>query len=940
MYRAEEYEFRKDVYTVLAKFSGLRSSGFINEVRKQYNNDILFFSDLLSSTDRFIGQAYRRGKLIVDSTEYFLKSYKKIIIDDYAYLVFVHQEELSTQSTKLFQSISTENTRFQNAFSHYWRDRCLRSVKVLYYRYLLTDSKHVKYDGLNLEASRLLYDKIHDYMGDIKVSLNPFLSDPNGTDFVISRPSDTIIQEIEPAPTESTETIPINEEPSTSDTQEIEKYVVTNQDIPFLSYIYDNIVVNEFPNSAAQINTLCSQMTERQFFDMVLQMDSAGARKALGIGGVQTREVISMCNMLRQIAIHSGARTVFEFREKADLAASFIKDKLKDENIRVIHAFESLWRSCDSSVVVFYMKVISLKRETVKFQGLNYKKSQELYDLLKRILNYIDRIVSIDVDSHPEMVHAPNLIKLGLNASQCNNILTIIKKCGHFPAFATLSCFIDNWANERQKDIFRCSLNSVYGKPVENLSYTATSLGVSRERVRQLREECFMMATKFPSIFTDTEYLGGYRYEVQTDYDYNRIREEEGVDYSNEFITICIPFLTPDMELIGDPRKALFQSSGTTSLYLVPKHLANIFNFREFIDSIDEMYHEKRFAPYRDDLETYIRSQIKTDIPTDDFYAIVKECRQILQKGYPDNIINSQLYFPANTRKTIPYLIEDILREFNRPMTAEDISAVLNERYPDLEQPPSKIGSNALRNSNIIAVSRTSTYTLVEWNYTEKRGGTIRDLAEEYLNSLIQPIAPLTDICDYISKFRSDVKESSVKANLWAESNNRFSVYYKGDITYIGLSEYEYGEEYTLQKKRQGRRSFMDSIEHLENFIKQYGRFPYSSGVESEEARLFRFFNVSKANIKKGLLTPDETAEIERIDTEYGSLKTKKERVSWEERLERFVKYITDNESLPYPSSKEYAWYEENKALYDAGALDPAHATSFSFLVKIVERMS
>lgn len=330
---------------------------------------------------------------------------------------------------------------------------------------------------------------------------------------------------------------------------------------------------------------------------------------------------------------------------------------------------------------------------------------------------------------------------------------------------------------------------------------------------------------------------------------------------------------------------------------------------------------------------------IRKPISEEDFYDILRECRQILQKGYPDNIINSQLYFPANARKAIPFIIEDILRENNRPMTADEICNILNERYPNLDQTPSKVGPNALRNPNIVAVSRSSTYALAEWNATDKRGGTLRELAVEYLNSLLQPIAPLSDICDYISKYREDVKESSVKANLLAESNNRFSIYYKGHVLHIGYTDIDFGDEYRQVEKRQGRRPFKDSIERLEQFIKANERFPYTSGVEGEEARLSRFYSVAKGNQKKGSLEPDELAEIERIDATYGHLRVKKERITWDERLERFVKFITDNDSLPYRSSKEYAWYEENKALYDSGELDPIRRQSFSFLVKIVDRM-
>ena len=173
-----------------------------------------------------------------------------------------------------------------------------------------------------------------------------------------------------------------------------------------------------------------------------------------------------------------------------------------------------------------------------------------------------------------------------------------------------------------------------------------------------------------------------------------------------------------------------------------------------------------------------------------------------------------------------------------------------------------------------------------------------------------------------------------------AEANNRFGLYYKSNILYIGFTNINYGEEYILQEKRQGRRSFKDSIDRLEQFIKANDRFPFTAGVEDEEVRLSRFYSVAKSKQKKGTLSLEELAELERIDKTYGHLHVKKERITWDERLERFAKYITENESLPYPSSKEHAWFEENKALYDAGELESVRAQSFSFLLKILRRMN
>lgn len=530
-------------------------------------------------------------------------------------------------------------------------------------------------------------------------------------------------------------------------------------------------------------------------------------------------------------------------------------------------------------------------------------------------------------------------MKLNLYHEQRNKIISITERCGHFPLLTAIAC-LKSTMDERKTEITRLGLNVVYGQAVQDLTDIALSLTLSRERVRQLRENCLDLLLIYPIIIFRDGLVNDYVYAAQTEYDFKHIREEEGVDFSNEYITICIAIANPTLHVIGDTRKSLLKTPGSVGrLYLVPTRIHKIFDFEKFILSIDDMHREKRFYPYRDDLDTFVRGQVEKYITVEDFHDIIKECRQILLKGYPDNIINSQIFFPANARKTIPYLIEDILREFNRPMTADEICTQLNERYQDLKQIPSKIGANALRNTNIVAVRRNSTYSLVEWNYTEK-GGTIRQLAQEYLNSLMEPIAPLTDICDYIARFRSKVKISSVKANLLAESKNKFSIYFKDGVLYIGFTHSSFDDSFKMQEKRQCCRSFQENISRLEQFIKDNERFPFSSSLDAEEARLHRFFTISKANHKKGLLSTKEVTEIKRIEEEYGNLKSLIVSVSWSDRLERFVTYITENDTLPCPNSNEYAWYTESKALFAAGLLDPDKVLPFAMVNKIVEQMN
>lgn len=949
MYRPEEYDFQKDVYTSLIRIANYRASGFLTGERKSCNNDVVFFHSLLNDTDQLLERAFRKGKLIAANTEYFLDNYKKVVSDDTAFQAFIHQEDLNELSGMLFESMSTADTRFKNVFDRYWRDRCLRSVKGLYYRYLITDSDSPKYDGLGPEASQMMFDKIVEFVNEIKRKLNVLSTPEQDTPVILAteEESPTVPEEIhvnEPVGEEPKIEMSGIEEPFPQQMQATE--IPEDDDIRFLAYVYEKIAAKEFPASAILLGVLRARSaSEREFFDRVLQMDTAGARKEMGIGEVSAREVVRLSELMHRIVNHPCSYKVFENPEKAQLALPLIEQQLSSQHIRVVHSYQHFMESCHGSVVDFYLKVAGQDRESVKLEGLNPNKSKELLDIFNGLLAEIDAFVNGDEQSM-EMKYIPVLLALKVPDEYQAKILDITRKSGHFPFFTLLSYGINATSEYRDKRIYSQSINLYHGHTLTDLNNVASALGLSRERVRQLREDCLQYVLKLPRTYNKLNLLEDYRYEVKSEYDFNHIREEEQVEFSDEYLTICISLITPGLKLIGDAKKSMLRTSGDAApLYLVSKRTAQVFEYDKFISAIDDLGKEKRFFPYRDDLEPFVRNMVKKPISEEDFYDILRECRQLLQKGYPDSIINSQLYFPANARKTIPNLIEDILREFNRPMTAEEVCEELNRRYPDLEQIPSKIGPNALRNNNIVAVSRSSTYALVEWNYTEKRGGTIRDLVEEYLNSLMEPIATLSDICEYVAKYRDNVKESSVKSNLLAESTNKFSLFYKGDVMYIGYSDYTFDESYVLQEKRQGRRSFKDSVALLEKFIQDNQRFPYSSGVSAEEIRLSRFFGVCKANIRKGLLEPDEQATIERIETEYKQYKGKKERITkedsvpWMDNLERYVTYITINESLPPVNSDEALWYDVNKALYDDGKFSPDKRIAFTAIIKIVERL-
>ncbi len=630
---------------------------------------------------------------------------------------------------------------------------------------------------------------------------------------------------------------------------------------------------------------------------------------------------------------------VFRHKETIEQLIDPIKTQISKQNVRLVNAFDRyFYECCDSSVLNLYYLTCYTDFEDAKYRDFGEESSRQLYLQLQDIRKLIEN--SIDLSEPDPLIRNKHLWPSLFLEPENNKLLSEkFKQLGYFPFFLALNLSLLSSDDKGTFIFLRCS-NIFVEENVKSLSDIAKQNDLTRERVRQIRLKHFNTLRNNIVKLSKTGCLEEYKYNAARDYDLKNIASREGVPFNSNFIVWVVCQIDNRYKLLGNVSNAFFASSKSNeTLYAVPRVLCDSFDFKKFIKTIENQLREKHYYEERIELEQFVSRLFKESTDTEIFYEIVKECRNILERGYPDIIVNSQIVFSVNAHKPIPILIEDLLREFDRPMNVDEIMEQLHARFPDIELTPSKIRS-ALRNNNIVAISRTSTYALSEWNQTEKRGGTIRELAAEYLKSLTQPIATLSEICDYIAKFRDGVKESSVKANLLAEANNLFCLYLKDDKQFIGLTDGHIDDEYVKQDKRQERRTFSDSIERLESFIKKNGRFPYSSGVDEEESRLFRFYNVSLGYLRKGALSVEEAAEIERITSTYGHLKIKKERVSWDEWLERFVKYITENNALPIRSSREYAWYEENKALFEAGQLTPDQTSAFAFLNKIVSRMS
>src|SRR5438045_7022694 len=108
-------------------------------------------------------------------------------------------------------------------------------------------------------------------------------------------------------------------------------------------------------------------------------------------------------------------------------------------------------------------------------------------------------------------------------------------------------------------------------------------------------------------------------------------------------------------------------------------------------------------------------------------------------------------------------------------MTVRKMSAEINKKSPELEVNEASVRSGLQREKELfIFIGRSSTYGLRKWQEEREnlKGGTIRDIVEEYLKMEDEP-KHISEITKFVQKYRN-TNEYSVKTNLDLEGSIRF----------------------------------------------------------------------------------------------------------------------------------------------------------------------
>lgn len=424
--------------------------------------------------------------------------------------------------------------------------------------------------------------------------------------------------------------------------------------------------------------------------------------------------------------------------------------------------------------------------------------------------------------------------------------------------------------NEREKELFHFLYTET--KP-QSLDKIAKDLDLTRERVRQIKviledeiQDYFRFILSFNSQdIINYDITSANHFKIIDDFFVGKINASEDVKFNVRFYSIVFGlFLENSHSVLGDNetisgKRKSPSNNRYKNCYIIDNLIFNSFNFEIFTYEVSLKLSERITETYALHFEGYLLQFVKQD-GKHSLSTIKLICEAILFNEF-DLVVDNEGYivFERNIKKPMLDYVLEILEELGEMTKVEDISNAINEKYPGLETNEQSVRSTLQREKGLfIYIGRTSTYGLKKWETenTSLKGGTIRDIAEEYLEKHNNP-QHIYDIVRYVKKYRN-TSSTSIFRNIQAEENNRFVLFEGG---FIGLKNKIYAPDDIVFKRIAGTNFRME-------ILKKFSGWNYDKVVEyyvqTYDYKPVQVINLFETKIQTGeiFLNPDSTITI------------------------------------------------------------------------------
>lgn len=684
-------------------------------------------------------------------------------------------------------------------------------------------------------------------------------------------------------------------------------------------------------------------------------------KKLRNCGEKSSIELIRLCNQYQDVSIpkdtETNENTLISKIQKLNrlqrqVINQFIKITTSNLKVRGRNAITSYigetLRLNDFSIKIFGRDDFQISK--IKNIGKGYIPELELYlDKIKVFINKVSIIINED-----ELVSLNNNYLIQ-NVYSIDNIPNEILQSQSIIKLCEFLILENAFFKTDYNTIFVNTIN-VFNSNCKTLDETALITNLTRERVRQIRQRCFLEISdkiEFLKNFEDDLYQN---YEIDINNEFIIISDEKineinfiyDTHFSKAFLIYIISvYLSEQFNLIGNIEDVLIPKQSNArnrhnwkNIFLVKKEVQEKIDLNDLCEDISLRIQERTNETYSFNFKSYLsRFLIEDDFR---ILEIIKDdCETLVLEEFNLFLdLDENIVFQRNTLKTASEYAFEALEKLGKPSKVEEIYFKMIDLFPDFKTDKNKVRASLKRKDGFVPIGRRSIFGLQKWEkqLDNFKGGTIRSIVKEYLDNSSTP-QHVSEITEYVLQYRPKTNEYSIIQNLKLDESKMFKFF---ENAVIGISGKEYDTSFTIlnSKSRPIKRTWEESYNVLRDFITENNRLPFSSNCAESEEIIYRWFNVQKSKINQNKLGDEKVHLLNQILKQFPNRIIRK-RSNDNYNLDILLDFIQKNKRLPTPSIPEeqnlYNFLYRKRKLYQDKELPEGE---YDIITNILEKYS
>lgn len=433
-----------------------------------------------------------------------------------------------------------------------------------------------------------------------------------------------------------------------------------------------------------------------------------------------------------------------------------------------------------------------------EIKNIGAKSIPELENYLLEIENFVKK-VKFDDENHLKLLKNKFLIQRHFSIK---NIPPEILETESI--FLIINFLLEKnvFFDESKTIILKKSLKIYQNQEEMTLEYIAEKVNLTRERVRQIRKKCLeellgklLFVKKFGEDITQKYSIDINPNQIEINEDIiDKINKTNNTNFSKGFITyVLYAYLSDDFVLIGKKEDILQvkyfnirNRYNWKNFYIISKKVAHKVNFNALTYNIYNRLNNNRIEKtYHLNFTEYVSNFTNNNL--ENFDKILPIAKKIINTEFDLHInLKGNISFKRNTIKKVYEYAFEALESLGKPSKVSEIFKKVIELYPNYNTDETKVRVSMKRRDGFVPIGRKSIFGLKKWENELDgfKGGTIRDIAKDYLLTKNSPVHIL-ELTNYISKFRPKTYQRSIIDNLKSDNSNEFIFFNQG---FIGVS--------------------------------------------------------------------------------------------------------------------------------------------------------